>query len=779
MKSQQVPIQTSAAVRTIRTGWGTLLFLLCLGSIGLHAQTETLSTGSFIINMGITPQTSNNALRPYGMIYDLTKNYQVPIKWVIDPAKAKDGIDFTHNSISYRGGAFIIPAEFRTSTVNSRITFWQSQGVVGATTVSPLTVPVYATIRTAVRWTLDLKNGKIAEPFFARASIPASAYDKVLPSALGACNDIFVMPHAEPTAATHGNLVPWNDIHNGAIWVGCKAGSETENNVGNFLSSAGLVPTKHDNLIGGASYDYPADPIMQFLGTTMHLVTQNGAEQIYIPAPTWRPTTRVGVYQTTTPNPATRRALVAYGRGFGDMNRGWVMMCAGHNIAKDNGPDNVAAIRAFFNFSLLTAIERTVVPSLSAIPDTIAAGTGTVFSYTLTPPGGTFTTQWSASCGGTFSPNATSATVTYTPPSGATSCIITVQITDACGRVFFDSKMVKIGCTLTANRTVTPVTCNGGSNGAINMTITGASGPYSWNWSRVSPAGTNNGTGTTISGLSAGTYNVTVTSPAGCSATFTNLVSQPNPFVATPSPVNYLCFGQTGAINLAVSGGTPGYSYSWTGPGGFTASTKDIGGLLAGAYSVTVTDANNCTTTAMATVTGPTSAVAIALDSKSNVSCHGAANGSIAITASGGTPGYTYLWSDGSTNEDRTGLGPGTYTVTVTDANGCTAVRTESITQPQPLTIAVLKTDPTCPPGAVSPVNSDGAIDITVSGGTAPYIYNWADLVPPPAEPEDRTGLPVGTYSLTVTDTNGCTAMVNVMLTNTNNLPPVPININN
>lgn len=767
-------------MRSRWVGWYVWTFLCCLVSVGLHAQApETMASGSFIINMGITPQTNNNALRPYGLIYDLTKNYQVPIKWVINPGKAKDGADFTYNSVTYRGGTFIIPAEFRTTTVNTRIAFWQSQGVVGVTTTSPVTVPVYATIRSAVRWTLDLKNGKIAEPFFARAGIPVTAYDKVLPSTLGACNDIFVMPHAEPTAATHGNLVTWNNLYDGAIWVGCKAGSETENNVGNFLSSAGLVPTSHDDLIGGASYDYPADPIMQFLGTTMHLVTQNGAEQIYIPAPTWRPTTKVGVYQTTTPNPSTRRALIAYGRGFGEPNRGWVMMNAGHNIAKDNGPDNVAAIRAFFNFSLLTAIERTVTPSLSAIPDTIPAGTGTIFSYTLTPPGGTFSTQWASSCGGTFTPNATSATVTYTPPVNATSCIISVSITDACGRVFFDSKMVKVGCTLTVGRTVTPVTCNGGSNGAINMTISGGAGPYSWNWSRVSPAGINSGTGTTIDSLSAGTYDVTVTSSAGCSATFSSLVSQPNPLTATPNVVNYLCFGQTGAINLTVSGGTPGYTYSWTGPGGFTASTKDIGGLLAGGYQVTVTDASNCTGTAMATVTGPASAVAIALDSKSNVTCHGAANGSIAITASGGTPGYTYLWSDGSTNEDRTGLGPGTYVVTVTDANGCTAVRTEVITQPQPLTIAVQKTDPTCPPGAVSPVNSDGAIDITVSGGTAPYIYNWADLVPPPAEPQDRTGLPVGTYSLTVTDTNSCTAMVNVVLTNTNNLPPVPININN
>ncbi|MBK8564213.1 MAG: SprB repeat-containing protein [Saprospiraceae bacterium] len=621
--------------------------------------------------------------------------------------------------MTYRGGTFIVPAEFRTAAVNTRITYWQGQGVQGVTSNAAVTVPIYATIRTAVRWTLDSQNGHIAQNFFSRAGIPSSAYDWQSPQSLGGCNDIFVMPHAEPKASTHSNLVNWNNVHSGSIWVGCKAGSETENNVGKFLSSTGCMPAdNHDDLQGGASYAFPADPVMQFLGTTLHNAQNSGAEQIYYPATTWRPTTKVGVYQSSPSNPVNQqRALVAYGRGFGDANRGWVCMTASHDIAKSNNADNVAAIRTFFNFSLLAAIERTVTPSLGSLPQVVPANTGTPFTYTLSPSGGSFTQLWQSSCGGSFSPSSTASTVTFTPPPGATSCVITAKITDPCGREFFDSRPITIGCTLNVTRTITPVSCNGGSNGTIGMAITGGAGPYSWNWSRVSPAGTENGTGTSISGLQSGTYNVTVTSPEGCAAQFSNLVNQPNALSATPTATNINCLGQTGAINLTVNGGTTPYTYSWADLPG-SPDPKDRTGIAAGTYSVTVTAANGCTTTTSSSVTAPATTVSVALASKTDASCN-ANNGAINITASGGTPGYTYLWNGGVTTEDRTGLAAGTYVVTVTDTRGCTASRTESVANVSGMVVSITKTNPTCPPGTSGPFNSNGSIQVTVTSGTA------------------------------------------------------------
>jgi hypothetical protein len=495
----------------------------------------------------------------------------------------------------------------------------------------------------------------------------------------------------------------------------------------------------------------------------------------------------VGIYQSNLANPVNQqKALLAYGRGFGDANRGWVCMTASHDIAKSSNADNVAAIRTFFNFSLLAAIDRTVTPSLGGIPQIVAVNNGTPFTYSIPPSSGSFTAQWSSSCGGTFSPNANSSTVTFTPPAGATSCIITVKITDPCGREFFDSRPVTIGCSLNVSRTTTPVTCTSGANGAIGMTITGGAAPYTWNWARVSPAGTGSGTGTSISGLLAGTYNVTVSSPDGCTALFSNLVSQPNNLIATPTATNISCLGQTGAITLSVNGGTAPYNYSWADLPG-SPDPKDRTGIDAGTYNVTVTDANSCTTAASATVTQPSSNLSVALASKANATCD-ASNGAINITASGGTPGYTYLWSDGISTEDRSGLSAGTYIVTVSDANGCTGSRTEVVTPASSMAISIVKTDPTCPAGSSPPFNSNGSIQVTATGGTAPYNISWTGTASgnPTGNEIAASGgnytissLIAGSYNLTVTDASGCVATAAVTLANLSTLPAPPVGITN
>ena len=484
----------------------------------------------------------------------------------------------------------------------------------------------------------------------------------------------------------------------------------------------------------------------------------------------WRPTTRVGIYQTSPVVAENlRRAIIAWGRGFGDESRGMVCMHAGHNLLKiGTNANSISALRAYFNFSLLAAINRTIYPVLTGVPDNIIAGTGSTFSYTLTPAGGTFNTQWSSSCGGTFSPSATSANVTYTPPAGATSCIITVQISDACGRVFFDSKIVSVQCELNVSRTVTNVSCNGGNNGSINMSISGSPGPYSWNWTRMSPAGSGSGSGNSITNLTGGSYNVTVTSPAGCQATFTSLVTQPNALVVTPVVTNYNCFGQTGSVSLGVTGGTPGYSYNWSGPGGYTASSQNISGRPAGTYSVTVTDANGCTSSTTATILGPASALTVVLTSKTDVSCLGENTGSINITASGGTPGYSYNWSDGATSEDRSGLGAGQYSVTVTDANGCTSSLVGiPINVIQNTDLGVLVNNISCAGG------TNGSIEVTASG-VSPFNLSWSGPVSGnPAGNEINvsggsytiSNLSAGSYNISVTDGNNCTSVFSRTLT--------------
>ena len=153
-----------------------LLFLVPLFSVA-QTSSEVMQSGSFVINMGIQPQTIGNGLKPYGLIYSLITNFKIPVKWIIAPGKAKDGIDIIYNGTELRGGPFIIEAQYRSQALNDTINKWLAKGVVGFTTTSPITVPVAMTLQfaTVPRWTLDLQNGIIAIPYFKNAGIPNSA----------------------------------------------------------------------------------------------------------------------------------------------------------------------------------------------------------------------------------------------------------------------------------------------------------------------------------------------------------------------------------------------------------------------------------------------------------------------------------------------------------------------------------------------------------------------------------------------------------------------------
>ncbi|MCB0398000.1 MAG: SprB repeat-containing protein, partial [Flavobacteriales bacterium] len=196
------------------------------------------------------------------------------------------------------------------------------------------------------------------------------------------------------------------------------------------------------------------------------------------------------------------------------------------------------------------------------------------------------------------------------------------------------------------------------------------------------------------------------------------------------------------------------------------ASTQDIGNLTAGNYCVTVTDANTCTATMCVTISEPP---ALNLSTTVvNVTCYDGANGSIDLTVSGGTTPYSYLWSNGNTAQDNVNLEAGTYTVTVTDANGCTKTTSATVTEPAEITFAFSVVNLACNGG------SNGEIDLTVMGGVSPYTYDWSNDGPedPDNDPEDLTGLTAGAYTVTVTDANNCTKAVTIILTQ-----PAPITI--
>ncbi|MBY8964044.1 T9SS type A sorting domain-containing protein, partial [Flavobacterium sp. D11R37] len=323
--------------------------------------------------------------------------------------------------------------------------------------------------------------------------------------------------------------------------------------------------------------------------------------------------------------------------------------------------------------------------------------------------------------------------------SGLAAGTYGVTVTDANGCTATASVTVTEPAVLSASATATNVSCNGGNNGAADLTVTGGTSPYTYLWS-------NSATTQDLTGLAAGTYDVTVTDANGCTATASVTVTQPTALVATAaSQVNVLCNGAaTGSATVSATGGTGTYTYSWA-PSGGTAATAT--GLMAGTYTVTVTDANGCTATQSFTITQPDALVATAA-SQVNILCNGGTNGSATVTVAGGVSPYTYAWDNGATGATATDLAAGTYVVTVTDANNCTTTQSFTITQPAALVAT-----------AASQVNvlcngaETGSATVGVTGGVSPYTYAWDNG----ATGATATDLAAGTYVVTVTDANSCT----------------------
>jgi hypothetical protein len=788
-------------------------------SIGgcLEGQAEIFSPGAYIIDMGVSPQTIGNGLKPYGMLYDLIKNYRVEITWVVNPNKVKDGVDFTYNGLQFKGGPFIIPGEFRTAAVNARISYWEGQGVKGFTANSVIYICedfIASKLNTVPRWTMDKQNGKLAVPYFVNAGIPSSAHGGASesgwknPAQLDCCDDLFVMPHADPIWSTHQRLYTWNLECRGGIWNACHAGSALENMVNpanraqqtNFLTvkdaaytgTSGNYANSNSLLLWGSHkngtppyvHRLLGDPVSQYFGTT-DAALLNGSEQIFIPRQTsgttarWNSGAKIIAYDPTQENVPVLQgdlrnaaAVMVYGRGFDDPNRGFVMLTAAHSLDKSTAAANIAAQRTFFNFSWLVAQDKTENLRIeSGLGNIVYTSTGRSYIFSL--QGGNinnYNIVWESTCGGTFSSNA--QTIVFTPPASAdlSNCFITVTITDACGRTSTTSLRTVILCDFAASHTVTNPICFGGS-GAINITTSGESaiGSHSWNWTKSGTSTTGIGSGNQISGLTAGAYQVTVTSSSNCTATFSATITAPSTVIVTPTVSNYICYGGTGNINIDVSGGTVPYNYAWNGG----AAVKNREGLLAGTYTITVTDAQGCTKSSVSTVTGQTTPFT-ASNTKTDISCFGLSNGSANVTQAGGQSPYSYLWSDGSTTQNRTGLAAGSYVVTVTDAAGCTATSGLTISQPALLSVLLQATPPTCPPGVSPPFNADGSVTLTISGGTPAYTYLWNNG----ATTQNRTNLAAGTYSVTVTDSKGCQVIKSVTLTPTSTLPNAPTVIN-
>jgi len=376
-------------------------------------------------------------------------------------------------------------------------------------------------------------------------------------------------------------------------------------------------------------------------------------------------------------------------------------------------------------------------------------------NFTITAPSGCTLTNGGI-CASPSGGNGAPYTFTWLPGASNGSCITnvgaglyTVTIRDAGG------------CTLALNPTINSNTvpivsvnqqsanCFGGNGSATISATSGNGGPFSYTWSPAVVINTNIATN-----IPAGNYAVNVKDGQGCSVVHTFVINQPTSLTVIGSAVNAQCSNTlNGAVSLTVSGGSPSYGYNWTGPS-FTSTLQNISGLNGGVYSVTITDANNCTKTQNYTLTVPPAITLTTVSSKTAICAGSVCNGSVAVNATGGTGSvFSYSWLPlapftGSSTATVLNLCAGVYTVNVNDAANCQATATFSIVASN-LSASVIVKNETC--GG----DCNGAATLSVTGGAPGFNYSWSSGS---FTTTSISALCAGNYTANVTDANGCVA---------------------
>jgi len=309
----------------------------------------------------------------------------------------------------------------------------------------------------------------------------------------------------------------------------------------------------------------------------------------------------------------------------------------------------------------------------------------------------------------------------------------TVTVIDNIGCTQFATSFISEPLPINIASINIPVSCNGASDGEVNISASQGTSGYSFIW-------TNGSTSESISGLVAGTYFLTVIDANSCTSTSGGVVIEPAPLNISITEIDAVCGLSNGLIFAGVSGGSPAYNYTWD-----TGSTNPLlNNINAGSYQITVTDAANCNTTATAVISSSNPSLSIIASAP--LSCYGDNNGSAIAEMTGGTSPYTYIWSDNQTQGLASGLSSGVYSVTASDNSGCLSISTTNVNGPALITVSISETDISCFG------NSDGNLSASISGGTSGYNFLWSNGI----TTSTNGNLSVGNYSVTVTDNNAC-----------------------
>ena len=492
-------------------------------------------------------------------------------------------------------------------------------------------------------------------------------------------------------------------------------------------------------------------------------------------------TIRVYVYPQLTvsinPNPAsfcptssgvTLSALVS--GGFGTYSYVW----------KKSGTTVGTAATYFATTAGLYTVD--VKDGLTTCPTVSATISVTIANISLTPShtnvscnGGSDGTATVVASGGTlpytyvWSPNVgTTPTVT-----GLTAQSYSVTVTDAggCSR----NTTIIVGqptALVPVIDSIRNVVCHGQATGAMYVSVSGGTPPYTYHWSSGQ-------TTQDITGVPVGYYTDTIIDSKGCIALISDSVTEPAVIVTLPTSGSIngndlSCYGSNdGSASVIVVGGTPPYAYIWS--SSLTDTTASVTGLAAGPLSVLITDANGCTLGASTIINQPDSITSAAIADSVyfggyNVTCFGDTNAFASLVVNGGTTPYTFLWSNGDTTYNLTSVAAGVYVVTITDANGCIRIDSIELTEPDTLLNGV--TSPITAGGfnIACKGQSSGSMDLTIIGGTPPFIIAWSTG---DSNTTHLTNLFAGFYSVSITDINGCTAMDTITLTEPDTLVPL------
>ena len=383
---------------------------------------------------------------------------------------------------------------------------------------------------------------------------------------------------------------------------------------------------------------------------------------------------------------------------------------------------------------------------------TVTGGSGTGYTYNWTTTGGSGIVPGQAN-----------------QPS-LTAGSYNLEVIDAYGcHAPFDTTMTEPSA-LSATLKTKRITCElpGMNNGEVDMTVTGGVMPYSYLWSNLV-------TTEDLTGLTAGTYSVSITDANACPLAKSVTLSNP-PDVRVDYALsnhnnnnfNISCFNYTdGSIDVTLTSGVAPFTYSWTGPSGFSSSSSAISGLSAGQYNLHIVDSNLCTIDTIFNLNQP-GELSVSFDPSHslaggfNINCAGESTGSITVLPVNAVGSVSYLWSDGNASQIRENIPAGDYKVIITDSNNCPARDSITLTQPDSIKLSFTPKQPWCPD------KPDGEIGLTVTGGVigADYNYKWSDN----STSRDLTNIHSGFYSVKVTDLNGCSIRDSINLESQNEI---------